>query len=358
MRRLLCWVCLSATFALTAQSQTPNVDIDELEARLAYEAAVDLADGGDIHAATRRLEWVIARGNAPEWTARARAKLPELEQLRDAPEPMSGTTRAGLVTFGTVFTTWLAVGSLIVADAESESLAGIALIGGPLVGLSYSVSATRDSKLSDGQASLVNLGGMWGIWQGTGSAVVAGLSDKATVFASMAGGLAGLGAARAIVEDRPVSAGDASLITAAATWGTWLTLCGAMASDIDDTDAIVIGSMLGGDAALVGAALSAPSVGMSRSRVRLINAAGLVGALYGWGATVLGEMDSDRGRWSALGVGSIAGLATGAYLTRNMDDDGDASDFFLQDLTSDASSGSSMNGLAVGPERVTYSMSF
>jgi hypothetical protein len=349
MKLLARCVVACLIFVGVARSDASTADLAELDARIAYEAAVDLADSGDIHAAIRRLEWIIVGEDASEWTARAAAKLAELEQLRDAPKPMSGTTRAGLVTFGTAFTTWLAVGSLIVADTEDPSAIGIALIGGPLVGLSYAVRATRDSPLSDGQASLVNLGGVWGIWQGTGSAVVAGLSGRATVLASMAGGLAGLGGARLIVSEHAVTAGDASLITAAGTWGTWLTLCGAMASDLDDTDAVVIASMLGGDAALLGAAVAAPSVTMSRSRVRLINAAGLVGTLYGWGATVLGEIDSDRGQWGAVGVGSVAGLAAGAYLTRNMDADSDAADFFSTEP---------MTGLAAGPARVTYSLAF
>ncbi len=349
MRLFLCCAIAFGVVAVAAQSAGPATELAEFEARLTYEAAVDLADSGDLHAAIRRLEWLLAHVEDTEWTARAAVKLRELRQLRDAPERMSGTTRAGLVTFGTIFTTWLGVGTLIVADSEDENAMGIALLGGPIAGLGYSISATRDSRLSDGQASLVNLGGVWGVWQGTGAGIVAGVGDKGTVLSSMLGGLAGLGVAYLIVSDRRVSAGDASLISASGAWGTWLSLCGMMASDVDETDAIVIAAMLGGDAALLGAALSAPKVNMSRARVRLINAAGLVGTLYGWGATVLGEIDADRGRWSAMGVGSIAGLAAGAYLTRNMDRADDASDFFTTEPTA---------GFSASPALLTYSVPF
>ena len=349
MKLLLSCICVSVILVLGARAEAPAEDLATLETRLAYEAAVDFADGDEIHAAIRRLEWVIAQPTGTEWTARAEGMLLTLEELRDAPEPMSGATRAGLVTFGTVFTTWLGMGTLIVTDGNDPSAMGIALLGGPIVGLYYSVRATGESRLSDGQASLVNLGGVWGVWQGVGAGVVAGVGEKGTVLASMLGGLAGLGGSHLIVSDRRVRGGDASLISAAGAWGTWLTLCGMMASDVDETDIVVIAAMLGGDAALLGGALSAPTVNMSRSRVRLINAAGLVGTLYGWGATVLGDIDADRGQWSAVGVGSIAGLVTGAYLTRNMDDDGDSDDFFSTDQTT---------GFAAGPALVTYSVAF
>jgi hypothetical protein len=118
---------------------------------------------------------------------------------------------------------------------------------------------------------------------------------------------------------------------------------------VDSSDAVVAAALLGGDAALLGGAAAASSADMSRARVRLINAGGMVGALYGWGATVLGEIDSDRGRWGAIGVGTVAGLLAGTYLTRGMDSDASDEDFF-------SSAPSTMFG--VTPRSVTVSVAF
>ena len=344
-------LCLLVAIALTAAAQPGNDGsaMADIEGRLAYEAAVALAADGDHHAALARLRWIVSQWPTSAWAARAADKLTELEMLRDSPEPISGSTRAALVTFGTAFTTWLGVGTLILADADDENAFGLALLGGPVAGLAYSLKATRATSLSDGQAALVNLGGVWGIWQGTGAAIVADASEKVGVGASMAGGLIGLGLSRAVVAGQPISSGDASLITAAGAWGTWLTLCGVLAADVDSSDAILVSAMLGGDAALLAAAGAGPA-GISRARVRLINAGGMVGALYGWGATVLGEIDSKRGRWGAVGIGTAAGLAAGAYLTRDMDGGPSRADLFAAEEPTAA--------LTVTPRSVTYSVPF
>ncbi|MBT7095800.1 hypothetical protein HN937_00415, partial [Candidatus Poribacteria bacterium] len=281
-RIIAAWALVAIALTSAAQSVDDSAAIAEIEGRLAYEAALQFAADGDYDDAAGRLRWIVSQTPATEWTTRAVAKLVEVETLRDAPEALSGSTRAALVTFGMAFTTWLGVGSLIVSEAGDAEVLGLTLLAGPIVGLTYSLRATRDTSLSDGQASLVNLGGVWGIWQGTGAAIAANGSDKETTAASMAGGVVGLALSRAIVAGRTVSSGDASLITAAGAWGTWLTLCGVLAADVDHTGVATTSVMFGGDAALLAAAVAGPS-GISRARVRLINAGGMVGALYGWG---------------------------------------------------------------------------
>lgn len=344
-----CLAFLLATVSVFAQTPDGASSVTDIEGRLAYEAALELVDDGEYAAAAARLRWVLSEAPASEWAALAAPQLTSVQALADAPEPMSGSTRAGLVTFGTTFTTWLGIGSLIIADVEDANVVGLALLGGPVVGLSYSIRATRDSSLSDGQASLVNLGGVWGVWQGAGAAIATNADGKVAVGASMAGGVLGLGLVRSLVRDRSITSGDASLIAASGAWGTWLTLCAMFAADVDSSDAVVAAALLGGDAALLGGAAAASSADMSRARVRLINAGGMVGALYGWGATVLGEIDSDRGRWGAIGVGTVAGLLAGTYLTRGMDSDASDEDFF-------SSAPSTMFG--VTPRSVTVSVAF
>ena len=59
---------------------------------------------------------------------------------------------------------------------------------------------------------------------------------------------------------------------------------------------------------------------MSLARARLINIGGIVGTLYGLGASILLDLESeDRTFWSLMGIGGVVGLTAGAYFTRNYD---------------------------------------
>ena len=232
-------------------------------------------------------------------------------------------SRASLVGFGTLYTTWIGVGTLVLLDAEDPVPYGLVLIAGPVGGLAGSLSLTRNSELSDGQASLINLGGAWGVWQAVGAAALADASEKSTVGASMAGGAIGLALASGIVKDRAISPGDATLINFGGIWGTWFSICGAMAARnrSSDSSKFVLGSaMMGGNIGLLTVAGWSTKLNMTRARARLINIGGVVGTLYGLGASILLDIESeDRSFWSLMGLGGMIGLTAGAYFTRNYD---------------------------------------
>ena len=175
--------------------------------------------------------------------------------------------------------------------------------------------------MSEGQASLINLGGTWGIWQATGAAAIADVDETVVIGASMAGGLMGLVLSTSIVQNRYVSSGDATMINFGGIWGTWLAICGTMAANVENEDTILTAAMLGGDTGLLTMALLAPGWRMSRSRARLVNIGGIVGTLYGIGTGILFDVNTDRTTWwsTIAGTGSILGLAAGAYLTRHYD---------------------------------------
>ena len=298
-------------------------EVTALEARLIYEEAVKRVVDGEYDAALRRLDWLSA--SYPE-TAHGRLatdKKQEIAILLQQPKPISGMSRAGLVSFGTLFTTWLGVGALILADVEDPVPYGLVLIAGPVGGLAGSLSLTRNIELSDGQASLINLGGVWGIWQAVGAAALADASEKPTVFASMAGGALGLALASSIVKGRDISPGDATLINFGGIWGTWFSICGAMAARdrSRDNSKFVLGSaMMGGNVGLSAMAAWSTKLNMSRARARLINIGGIVGTLYGLGTSILLDIEpEDRSFWSLMGLGSVVGLTAGAYFTRNYD---------------------------------------
>ena len=78
--------------------------------------------------------------------------------------------------------------------------------------------------------------------------------------------------------------------------------------------------MMGGNVGLLTMATLSPKLNMSRARARLINIGGIVGTLYGLGASILLDIEpEDRSFWSLMGLGGAVGLTAGAYFTRNYD---------------------------------------
>ena len=298
-------------------------EIKALEAQLIYEDAVRQVVDGKYDKALRRLDWIVSAYPETEYLPLVTDKREEVAILLQQPKPISGMSRAGLVGFGTFYTTWLGVGALILADVEDPVPYGLVLIAGPVGGLAGSLSLTRNSELSDGQASLINLGGVWGIWQAVGAAALADASEKPTVYSSMVGGALGLALASSIVKDRNISPGDATLINFGGIWGTWFSICGAMAARdrSSDNSKFVLGSaMMGGNIGLLTMAGWSTKLNMSRARARLINIGGIVGTLYGLGTSILLDIEpEDRSFWLLMGIGGMVGLTGGSYFTRNYD---------------------------------------
>ena len=135
-------------------------ELKAMEAQLIYEDAVKRVVDEEYDKALRRLDWVISAYPETAYGQLATDKKREIALLLGQTKSISGMSRAGLVGFGTLFTTWLGVGTLILLDIEEEAPYGLVLIAGPLSGLIGSLSLTQDSELSDGQASLINLGGL------------------------------------------------------------------------------------------------------------------------------------------------------------------------------------------------------
>ena len=291
----------------------------EHEARLIYESAGHLVENEEYDRAVGRYKWIMSEYPETEYARLSADRVSEVESLKFQPKPISGISRASLVSFGALFTTWLGFGSWLISDSSDSEVAGVVLIASSLSGLAGSMILTDGIRLSDGQASLINFGGMWGIWQATGAAYIADLSADKTIGASMAGGIIGIAVSGSIVRGRYIPPGAATMINFGGIWGTWFAICGAMMADVEDGDDILTSSMIGGDAGLFTMAALSSKIKMSRSRARLINVGGIIGALYGLGTNVLFEIESKRDFWSVLTAGSILGLAAGTYLTRNYD---------------------------------------
>ncbi len=309
----LCAVCM-APGLLCAQEEKEQ--LRGLEARIMYEATTGLMNQGEYDRALRRFDWITANYKESVYAVLARQRRKEIRRREGVEVTISPPARVGLVAFGTLYATWVGMGTGILA--ESAELVYMGMIAGPMLGLSTTLVQTREAPISNGQASLLALGGAWGTWQGTGAAILAGSGYKGVTAASMAGGALGLLAASNVVVRRYVSAGEATLINFGGIWGTWFALCAGKILGVTDSDALLTSAMAGGNLGLVKMGTLAPRVGMSGGRARLINLGGIIGTLYGLGTAVLADRHHQaQPTFAMMLAGGILGLGAGTYLTRH-----------------------------------------
>ena len=109
----LLFLCSQPLWAAEIESE-----IKALEAQLIYKEAVKQVVDGEYDKALRQLDWVISAYPETAHGQLATDKKREITVLLQQPKPISGMSRAGLVGFGTFFTTWLGVGTLILLEAD------------------------------------------------------------------------------------------------------------------------------------------------------------------------------------------------------------------------------------------------
>ena len=315
---ILCPLALFLSSGLTMAQESERA-VEELEARIIYEAAVKLMTEGVYNQALRRFDRIIEEYGESPYTGLARQKKQEIHRLREVKEIISKRARAGLFVFGTLYGTWLGVGTGIIAES-AELACGLGLIVGPLLGFGVALEQTREARISDGQASLIGLGGAWGTWQGIGAALVADSDAKTVLGAGMGGGALGILTSCLLIRKMDVSTGEATMINFGGVWGTWFALCGAEIADVKEGDTILGSAMAGGNLGLLTMGMLAPKMGISGPRARLINLGGIVGSLYGLGTAVLLDVhDRARPTFGLVMAGGVLGLSAGTYFTRDYD---------------------------------------
>jgi hypothetical protein len=206
------------------------------------------------------------------------------------------------------------------AAARARALTASALAGAG-VGIGTSLLATRNGILS-GHAVALNSGVMWGAWYGL-------LTNSATAYLSssevqrgvgimVAGQLAGMGLGAGLYQLLEPTQGDVALTNSFGLWGAAFTV-GAFGlyNDFTHPWALSGALMASSTLAAVGGGLLANFEPMSRKRVWVINASGLLGSLAGVGIGYLvsgGTSSAPVYAGSAM-LGAAAGLGMGAWLT-------------------------------------------
>jgi hypothetical protein len=326
---LLVLGALGVAPALPAQSSADS-------AAIVLDAAKTLAREGHTDAARQLFLLIRSRYNATPAGRFADSILATL--ARNAPTAREGTGRTGFILFHTLYGGFLgsAIPAAFGADGSEPYGAGL-LIGAPL-GYFASRAFARARITMPGQAGIASFATAWGTWQGLALQQMLDLgerqtcgefdcysnSDTAPWAAMVVGGLAGLGTGLALAA-RPIASGTSTLISHSAFWGTWFGLSLGRAFGAEG-DGLIATSVVGGDAALLGAIPAASAWRPSSSRVRLTTAAGIAGGLAGFGVDLLASVDDERAVFAIPAATSAIGLLAGALLTRQQRDmdEGDA----------------------------------
>ena len=328
MNRLLIHAAALVVPALVQGIQAQEADEGKVPAQELYAAAFAALVRGEYERAYGLMTDLTTRYPGTLYATVAAERKRRLEEMglhRAGRGPSDPSGRAGALVFGTLYSTWLGVGTAIVADADSDqALAAGMMIGAP-AGLLATHLLTRDADLGPGRSTLIRLGGLWGTWQGYGwMAASAEPSGRRLTAAAMAGGLAGLAGSAALTRYVEVSEGDATLLHYAGGWGAWFGFCASIIAEADG-DWPLRHALSGGNLGIAAMALLTPRIELSPERSRMISLRGLAGTFVATGLVGLlsleNAFDGPAAPMSLIMAGGMAGLWSGV-----MSGEGDAAD--------------------------------
>ena len=302
------WLCSGLEIALAATTNAQQL----------YEDAFSLIVAGDYAKAYGRLEEIIALYPDTTYARFAETRRLQLEKLDLSSMRRRSIDQSGRmesVVFGTLYSAWLSIGLARLIDADSEKAAAAGMMIGAPVGLLTSLALTRNARLSDGQAMLVNFGGYWGTWQGLGLAMLLDNSDneKTIISGAMVGGVLGLLTTSILTRRIDPSLGHASMINYGGLWGTWLGIAGGMVADVDDRDGLLSLALVAGNVSMAAMAALSSKLELSFAQTSLINLSGIVGTIVSSGLILINLPDNKRVTFGTLLAGGVLGLA-GGYL--------------------------------------------
>lgn len=225
--------------------------------------------------------------------------------------------RTDLLVFSGFFGLWTGIALPVWLDSEDAQVYAAGLLVAPPLALLIANGASRHAAMGVGRAHMISLGGWLGSWQGAGWAAVGDMDGNDAVGVGLVSGFAGIAAASVLTGRVHFSEGHGVLTNNALLWGAWFGLVAGVVAGAED-DAILRASLIGTDALVLGTAIGARNVRMSKNRARVISLLGVVGTAFGFGIDLLAEIDGE-GAFAIAGIGSAAGLAVGASLTRNHD---------------------------------------
>ncbi|NBD10580.1 MULTISPECIES: hypothetical protein [Corallococcus] len=322
-------------------SVPPLVEVPEAcAAESDYAAGFDALVRGEDARAVKALEHVLEvcpqHPYAPELARLARTRLEPGARLaqdtlaRPASSPVSskeGTSRGARASLTIVQTLHgVTQGILLCSIAhcvDTRAFVGMSLLGGS-AGAAASLLLTRGG-LTLGQAAAINSGTVWGFGFGLASIGSFELESDAATRAVMVGALGFTGLGILVAEFAHPTAGQVSMANSGGLWAGVVAALLMATQDSNDTRAFfgIEQGVVG--AGLITFALLSRDLDISRGRVLLVDAGGILGGLVGLSAMflVLGDNHGDA-ILVGTAVGAVAGLGTTLFLTRDFDAPDDA----------------------------------
>ena len=232
--------------------------------------------------------------------------------------------RTDLLVFSGFYGLYTGIAVPIWLESEDAQLYAAGLLTAPPLALIIANSSSKGAEMGIGRAQMISLGGWLGAWQGSGWAAVSDMDGTDAVGVGVVSGLAGITAASVLTNKVHFSEGHGALTNNALPWGAWFGLVGGVVAGAEGDD-LLRASLIGTDALVLGTAIGARNVHMSKNRARVISLLGVVGTAAGFGVDLLAEVDDTETVFAVAGIGSVTGLVVGANVTRNYDNGKDLS---------------------------------
>ncbi len=137
-------------------------------------------------------------------------------------------------------------------------------------------------------------------------------SSEAMFGSMVAGGLLGTGAGILATRRYDISAGDATLLNLGSVWGTWYGFAAAVLASTEEDDSMLAATLMGGNLGAAAGALLGARVPVTRSQARTASIIGVVGGLAGAGIDLLVQPESEKVAIAIPAVMSALALALGA----------------------------------------------
>jgi hypothetical protein len=260
---------------------------------------------------------------APELVRLARARLTPGGQLALAAASETGPERrssAGLAAMTVTQTLHGATQGLLlcaIAECSGQGYAAVSLLGAG-AGVAGTLLLARDG-VTSGQAAVINSGTVWGFWFGITSLLALDLEGDNALAAPMLGGAGFTGVGILLAATARPTAGQVSMANSGGLWTGVVTALLLATSNSGDTSTFFAIELGATSAGIITLAALSDTVSVSRGRMLIIDAGGIVGGLLGATATFLAAGDDGDAVFVGCAAGVLGGLGLTAYLTRDFD---------------------------------------
>lgn len=237
----------------------------------------------------------------------------------------TGLARGELILFQTLHGLAFGVESCVVFACQGPRSWALSLVGFTGMGLGLSTFLSSGG-VTPGQTASIDAGVVWGAYNAVLFPLALDLDVTGEGYAAilMGGQLAGLAAGWLLHRELKPHEGDVSMVTSGGLWLTTSVLMLAAAAELDDGQAYAGLALGAADVGLLVGALVANIEPMPRSRVLMIDAGALLGALTGFAVPVLlFEAEKPAPIFAAGLAGQLAGLGLAYQFTRDWKRDED-----------------------------------